>query len=73
MVKKKITKKHSIKKASANVSTKEYAQTLLDIKSQIQQAQIKATLSANKELIKLYWQLGKKVAENKKRFFGSSP
>ena len=63
MVKKKITKKHSTKSTAAIVSTKEYAQTLLYLKEQVQQAQIKATLSANKELIKLYWQIGKTIVE----------
>ncbi len=63
MIKKKITKKHSAKHSSTNISTKEYAQTLLYLKEQVQQAQIKATLSANKELIKLYWQFGKTIVE----------
>jgi predicted nuclease of restriction endonuclease-like (RecB) superfamily len=53
----------TVGKKKINVSTKEYAQTWLDIKKQIQQAQIKATLSANKELIKLYWQIGKTITE----------
>lgn len=67
IVKKKITKKSLIKSTRTNVSIRDYAQTLLDLKKQIQQAQIKATLSANKELIKLYWNIGKTVAEKQQK------
>ena len=51
------------KTATAIVSTKEYAETLLDIKKHIQEAQIKATMSVNKELIKVYWYIGKTIAQ----------
>jgi len=44
----------------------DYIQTLSTIKAEIQQAQIKAILSANKELIKLYWHIGKIIAEKQK-------
>src|SRR5438874_2367423 len=50
-------------KKSVPISTKEYAQTLMSIKQQVQQAQIKATLSVNKELMILYWSIGKVIAE----------
>lgn len=40
------------------ISIKEYAQTLAAIKKRIQEAQIKASLAANKELLKLYWSIG---------------
>src|SRR5580765_3755335 len=56
-------------KASSNtdtISMTDYAQTVSAIKSHIQQAQIKAVLSANKELIKLYWSIGKIIAEKQK-------
>jgi len=42
---------------------KEYAQTLADIKKHIKEAQVKAALSANKELLKLYWYIGQTIAE----------
>lgn len=45
------------------VSMTDYAQTVSAIKSYIQQAQIKAVLSANKELIQLYWHIGKIITE----------
>jgi len=54
-------------------SIKDYARTLLDLKTKIQEAQIKATLSANREMIKLYWHIGKTVAEKQEnKGWGSS-
>ena len=47
----KLKKKTTTKKTNI----KEYALVLINIKQRIQQAQIKATMSANKELLKLYW------------------
>lgn len=57
--------KKSIIKSEKSVSTpaKEYAQTLTSLKQQVQQAQIKATISANKELMLLYWSIGKIISE----------
>ena len=51
MNKKKTSKKIVPKKNIAAVSAKDYAQTLLNLKKQIQEAQIRATMSVNKELI----------------------
>jgi len=48
------------------ITTKEYAQVLLNIKNQVKKTQIKAALSANKELILLYWSIGKTIAEKQK-------
>ena len=66
MGKKKVTKKVPLKIDSSAVAIKDYAQTLLDLKKKIQEAQIKATMSANKELIKLYWHIGKTVVDKQK-------
>lgn len=41
-----------------------YLEIISDIKSQIKSAQYKAALSANKELICLYWQIGKIINDN---------
>jgi predicted nuclease of restriction endonuclease-like (RecB) superfamily len=49
-----------------SVVHQEYVETLVLLKAQIQEAQIKATLSANKELIKLYWSIGKIIVEKQK-------
>jgi hypothetical protein len=43
---------------SGELLPKDYAQWLSDLKAQINQAQQRATLSVNRELIKLYWQIG---------------
>lgn len=66
MHKRKVTEKTTkvtAKIATAKVSTKEYAETLLDIKKHIQEAQSKATMSVNKELLKVYWYIGKTIAQ----------
>ena len=42
---------------------KTYLQTLEDIKSKIKSAQIKAHLAVNKEMLILYWQIGKTILE----------
>ncbi|MFA6527641.1 MAG: DUF1016 N-terminal domain-containing protein [Candidatus Babeliales bacterium] len=63
---KKVMKKNPTKTSTTVTSMKEYAQILLDLKKKIQEAQIKATMSANKELIKLYWYIGKTIVERQK-------
>jgi predicted nuclease of restriction endonuclease-like (RecB) superfamily len=60
-MKKIIAKKNALEEVMP--PTKEYASLLLGIKKQVQEAQIKAALSANKELIKLYWSIGKTIVE----------
>ena len=57
---------HSTKINDSTISVKEYAQTLAALKKQIKEAQVKAALAANKELIKLYWAIGKIIAEKQK-------
>ncbi|MBI2147486.1 DUF1016 domain-containing protein [Candidatus Woesearchaeota archaeon] len=42
---------------------KEYLQLLHEIKVRVRSAQIKAAISVNKELIGLYWDVGKMIAE----------
>lgn len=44
-----------------------YAPFLEQIKSRIQESRIKAALCVNKELIKLYWSIGKDIAEKQKQ------
>ena len=61
------------KKTVIKISAQEYALALSKIKSQIKQTQIKATLSANKELIQLYWSIGKTISEMQEQHnWGSS-
>ena len=40
-----------------------YKDWLYDLKLKIRQSQIKASISVNTELLKLYWELGKDIAE----------
>lgn len=73
---KRVAKKQDHKKKNApskKVSIKDYAQTLADIKNRIQNAQVKATMSANRELIELYWEIGEIINEKQeKNGWGSS-
>lgn len=41
----------------------EYFQLLSQIKAKVKAAQIKAAVSVNKELIKLYWEIGKIICD----------
>ena len=63
-----------IKKQSQalSVATKEYTATLAALKQQVQEAQIKASLAANKELIKLLvnWQDDCRKTRNGRVGFG---
>ncbi len=44
-----------------DVIPSDYAEWLADLKARIHQAQQRATLSVNRELIAFYWQLGKDI------------
>jgi len=48
------------------IQDKTYKAWVNDLKSQIQSAQIKAAVSVNKELLKLYWLLGSQIVEKQK-------
>ena len=41
----------------------EYFEWLGELKNRIKSTQIKAVLSANKEIIELYWEIGKELYE----------
>lgn len=43
------------------LNSKQYQDLLHDLKSRVRQAQLKASLSVNKELILLYWQIGNSI------------
>ncbi|NCO28291.1 MAG: DUF1016 domain-containing protein [Caldiserica bacterium] len=49
------------------VDNKEYVQFLNDLKSKIRQAQYQAYRAANKELINLYWDIGKSIVEKQEK------
>lgn len=46
------------------IDNKEYINFLSDLKKKIQTAQIKANVSINRELILLYWNIGKEILNN---------
>lgn len=45
---------------------KDYEALLTELKVKIKTAQVKAVLAVNSELIKLYWEIGKSIAEKQK-------
>ncbi len=64
MAKKKIV----IKKSPATkIANQEYVQVFSDIKKRIQEAQIKAAIVASKELLLLYWTIGKIISEKQEK------
>lgn len=50
-------------KSSHISSPNDYAATLAELKNRVMEAQIKAAVSVNKELLQLYWNIGKTIAE----------
>ncbi|MDR2580564.1 MAG: DUF1016 N-terminal domain-containing protein [Fibromonadaceae bacterium] len=48
------------------INNREYFEILKNIKKQIKTAQYKAVLGANKELMELYWNIGKTIIANTK-------
>jgi len=58
--------KKIITKKDKSPEIKEYAQVLQDIKKHIREAQVKASLAVNKELIKLYWYIGQTITQQQK-------
>lgn len=54
-------------------TTKDYAEFLKELKERIRQAQVRAALSVNKELVMLYWQIGLQISEEmNKRGWGAT-
>jgi predicted nuclease of restriction endonuclease-like (RecB) superfamily len=45
---------------------KEYGDFLQSLKTRIQQAQVRAALAVNRELVLLYWQIGREILERQK-------
>ncbi|HSD58930.1 MAG TPA: hypothetical protein VLB04_12200 [Methanotrichaceae archaeon] len=48
---------------SQNLSPK-YAELLTELKAQIRSAQARAALSVNRELVLLYWRIGRQILES---------
>lgn len=66
-VRKIVAKVKTVKEKPIKATVTEYAQTLANLKQQVQEAQVKAALSVNKELIKLYWSIGKTIVEKQEK------
>lgn len=45
----------------------EYLSLLVEIKNKVRSAQIKAAISVNRELLRLYWEIGKAIAEKQEK------
>lgn len=54
-------------KESEIISNKEYESTLDDLKKRIRKSQLKAAVSVNKELLLLYWGIGKTIVEKQEQ------
>ena len=48
-------------------SNKDYESTLAALKNQIRESQVRAITAANKELIRLYWKIGKTIVEKQEQ------
>jgi predicted nuclease of restriction endonuclease-like (RecB) superfamily len=48
----------------SKIISKEYSKLLNDLKKKVASSQTKAVLAVNKELVLLYWNIGKKILEN---------
>jgi hypothetical protein len=44
-----------------------YGQFLAELKSRIQAAQLRASLAVNRELVVLYWQIGRDILDRQER------
>lgn len=51
------------KKKEINIAAKEYAETVAELKTRILKARVKVVVAANKELIKLYWEVGQTISK----------
>jgi predicted nuclease of restriction endonuclease-like (RecB) superfamily len=51
------------KTKNAHIAPSEYGQLLIDIKTRVRDAQLAAMHSVNKELVALYWDIGKMITE----------
>jgi predicted nuclease of restriction endonuclease-like (RecB) superfamily len=64
---KKVKNTPAIKESGQLFSNKDYESTLADLKKRIRESQIKAAVSVNKELLLLYWSIGKTIVEKQEK------
>jgi len=60
------SKNQETSKTIKETANNEYIKVLREVKQQIQEAQVKASFSVNKELLKLYWEIGKTITHQQK-------
>lgn len=58
---------NKVVKKEPDLVAEDYAAFLEDLKNRVTQAQLKAALSVNRELIMLYWQIGCEILERQER------
>ncbi len=57
---------------SQNLSVdQDYRNWMVQLKGRIQATQIKAAMAVNKELLEMYWELGKEIWEKQQKTFAS--
>lgn len=61
-----MAKKEPIVTKKNEISAITYKSFINSLKEKVRASQIKATLSINKELIILYWEIGKEIIETQK-------
>ena len=64
---KKTTNLPSEKDHESIVSNKEYIETLADLKKRIREPQLKAAVAVNRELICVYWSIGKTISDRQEK------
>ncbi len=62
-----MAKKISPTTKKIEVSTANYAKFITALKAKIRSAQIKGAIAVNRELIKLYWGIGREILEKQER------
>jgi len=62
-----MVKKPSPTTKNTEVSTANYKKFITSLKAKIRSAQIKGAIAVNRELIKLYWEIGKEILEKQER------
>lgn len=64
---KKTTKSLSKKDAENIVSNKEYIETLAELKKRIRESQLKAAVAVNRELLCVYWSIGRTISDKQEK------
>ena len=59
--------KRSVEYMTETLAPDNYSQFLASLKTRIQAAQLRASLAVNRELVLLYWQLGRDILERQQR------